>query len=375
MKLGGNEIAALRLGSAEVSAAYLGATQVWPSGFRLAGDLLSTSALSGVLSVGRPLAADLAAASTLAGAMSVHRALAGASASASAMTGDLSVYNEVLLAGDLVALSALSGGMSVSRALSGAVSSLSALTGAASVGRVLTGAAAAFSALGGAVRVQRSLSGALASVSAMAGSLTVEASVPTVVGTNSATSGNGLTLAVPVPTGAAGDLIVVVVTKRAAAARTASLSGYTPLYNDVGGGNLRRAACFYKVSDGTETTATVDFAGGNGASSAAIYRLAGASLIEGGAASSGTSTSVSFSGLSPSWGAAKTWWLAVVHGELTVTSSPPSGYANQISVNGSGAAGTMTQDRSFETATETPGSITLSAGVSNWRSYVIGVKA
>lgn len=176
MKLGGNEIAALRLGSADVAAAYLGAAQVWPSGFRLAGALLSTSALSGVLSVGRPLAGDLAAASALAGGLAVDRQLAGALATHSVMTGDLSVYDEVLLAGDLAALSAMSGAVSVSRALSGAASSLSAMSGAASVQRVLAGAAAALSALSGSIWVQRALAGAISSSATLAGALTVTSS-------------------------------------------------------------------------------------------------------------------------------------------------------------------------------------------------------
>lgn len=176
MKLGGNEITAIRLGDNEVVAAYLGSTLVWTAGVRLTGALLSTTALTGDMTVARPISGALAAAAALAGEMRVRRTLAGSLAASSALAGDIAVSEDVLLRGALSALSGMSGGLSVARALAGSVAALSTLSGAAAVERVLSGAAAAVSALAGTATVRRALAGSMASTAAFAGDLTVTSS-------------------------------------------------------------------------------------------------------------------------------------------------------------------------------------------------------
>jgi hypothetical protein len=176
MKLGGSDILALRLGSDNIVAAFLGATQVWPTGFYFSGALEAESEFAGSLSARRPMSSSLSAHSAGLGALGVLRPLSGALLAGSAFSGDLGVFDDVIFSGDMTVSSALSGAASVKRGVSGSMAALAALAGQPSIERGLGGAIAAIAAFSGAVRRKRGIAGAMAANAAFSGALTVESS-------------------------------------------------------------------------------------------------------------------------------------------------------------------------------------------------------
>ena len=265
MKHGGNEVTAIRLGGNEVVAAYLGSTLVWTAGERLAGALLSTTAWSGDVSVGRPLVAALDGVSSIEGVAEVARAFSGALVDNATLSGDLSVFEQVVFNAALAALSEVGAGVSVARVLAGLVGSLSAGSGAASIKRVLAAAKSALSTLSGTVRVRRALAGAMGSVSSASAALTVTPSARTfsVVGpcvSNTSSLNFGALSAGSI---AAGDLAIFIDYAKSSAAVPASVtpSGFTNVSNANNGVDIRGMISVKKL-DGTEGSVS-GMVGGN----------------------------------------------------------------------------------------------------------------
>jgi hypothetical protein len=151
---------------------------------------------------------------------------------------------------------------------------------------------------------------------------------------------------------------------------------WSSLYSTTGT-NIARAAQ-WKVADGTEDGLTITLNLGVTQQAAwQIYLISATEgnveVVAGGAASS---TNVTFNALSPSWGAADTLWIEVIHHANGPTvSSYSTNYADgaQTLATGADITGIATATRTANTATETPGNATLSSAQS-YTAYLIGVR-
>lgn len=252
MKVGGSEVVALRLGNDDVVAAYLGATQVWPTGFYLSGALAAESSLSGALAAIRPLSAAMSVLSDGGGALGVLRPLSGALLATSAFSGDLGVFEDVIFSGDLPAFSWLSGSVAVKRGIAGASVALSALSSATpAVKRGLSGAGAAVASLSGTVRRKRGLVGSLAANASLSGALTVEASGLTSIAFQ--TSAWVRAASITCPSIQAGDVAVLFdwAVNFTGVPTLAIPSGFTQISTNTG--TAHRGTVSYKVLSGTES--------------------------------------------------------------------------------------------------------------------------
>ena len=209
---------------------------------------------------------------------------------------------------------------------------------------------------------------------------------PTVETTNSgSTSGftTSATFAVPLPASiSAGDrLFIHIGLASSAGARTLTTpSGWTELYNVVGGGDLRRFVGYYKTASGSEGgTVTIT------ASAASIwatnsYRISGHGAgIEAATPATASSSAPNPPNLSPSWGSAKTLWIATC-GDVAGTAgsaTEPSGYGSLISVYhdivGNNACRAASARLESEAASEDPGAFTIPSSGNN-AATVIGIQ-
>lgn len=138
------------------------------------------------------------------------------------------------------------------------------------------------------------------------------------------------TFNVPILGGEVGDIILIVASVQANAARTISApSGWIELYTGVGGGNMRRQSAFYRIADGTEGANVTLSASGASRWMIVSYRVGkhhGA--IEAGTPATGNSSAATPPNLSPSWGMKPTLWIAVAADTANVLDRAgwPSGF-------------------------------------------------
>lgn len=134
---------------------------------------------------------------------------------------------------------------------------------------------------------------------------------------------------------------------------------------------------YTKIANGSEgSTVSITFSGLSGIYGMA-YRITGAGAgIEGATKSTGSGTTATFPSLSPSWGAAKTLWIAIgwVNTNGTPNMPAPTSYSNRLSATIAGPI-MSTSERQNNTGTEAPGSVNASSGgTTNWITALIGIQ-
>lgn len=186
---------------------------------------------------------------------------------------------------------------------------------------------------------------------------------------------------VPLPPGIqAGNLLIIAVTLRVSSARTTSTpSGWSPLYTTAGSTDLRRHSAYYRVADGTEGGTVRVSASGDARWGTVSYRVSSFSgTPEASSASLGSSSTPNSPSLSPSWGSAKTLWLAII-GQMPTSeggsvSSYPSGYTGGIfGASGGSIALTASAHRQLEASSEDPGAFSMPSSA-NWVAYTVAVR-
>jgi len=201
---------------------------------------------------------------------------------------------------------------------------------------------------------------------------------PTVRSTNSgALTTAGLTLTVTLPTGhAAGDLLIIGVSLNGSRTMSAP-AGWTLLANPTNTTENRHAV-WYKTRGASESNPAITWV--TTTEIGTWYSIAittgtwsGTPAI---ATAYGSSTTPNPPSLAPTWGYAKTLWLALNGWDYNRTSTTvPTNYTLMTYQAGSStvSAGHRTFQRSVEVATEDPGTITLSAS-DTWYAHTVAVK-
>lgn len=155
-------------------------------------------------------------------------------------------------------------------------------------------------------------------------------------------------------------------------------AGWTQIFNDNSGANLRYAA-FYRVSNGTEgasITVTTDSAQMSAHTSYRIRHYTG--VPESAVSVGGLSISPNPPVLGPAWGAALNAWFAVTGydvGTTTVTGYPANYTNDQRNdrANDATGVGQGTAWRSLNAANDNPGTYTLS-GAETWLANTVAVQ-
>jgi hypothetical protein len=174
-------------------------------------------------------------------------------------------------------------------------------------------------------------------------------------------------------------LLAFVASDIAASGTTITMTGWTSISNQQFGSAVR-STVFARVADGTEgATAAID----TSASEACAWHFYNISTwfgtiangCEAGTPAAAGSTNPNPPSLTPSWGALDTMWLAGAgnDGNVAITAGPAS-YTNFVNTrwaNTSGC-GIATARRELNTATEDPGTFTMST--EQWVAHTIAIR-
>lgn len=151
---------------------------------------------------------------------------------------------------------------------------------------------------------------------------------------------------------------------------------WTEIANNTQSTNVR-GILLSKVADGTEDSAALSITLSVAAQVAwTIWRITGCQGGVEAIANSGGTTTVTFSALTPSWGADDNLWLAVGHINSTPTVSPYStNYTNATRAAGSGTSRVTTEsvERELNAASETPSAWTIS-NVNGHVQYTVAIR-
>jgi hypothetical protein len=151
---------------------------------------------------------------------------------------------------------------------------------------------------------------------------------------------------------------------------------WTTAANNTSGTSVR-GMLFSKVADGTEGSAALSITLSVAAQVAwTIWRITGCESSVETAVTTGSTATVTFSALAPSWGALDTLWLAVAHINSTPTVSTYStSYTNPTRAAGTGTSRVTTEscERLLNTTTETPSAWTLS-GPNAHVQYTVAIR-
>lgn len=138
-----------------------------------------------------------------------------------------------------------------------------------------------------------------------------------------------------------------------------------------------RGALFSKVAGGTEASAALSITLGASVQAAwTIWRISGCEGSIEAVVSTGTTATVNFSALTPSWGADDTLWLAVGHFPGTqAVSTYSTSYSDATRSAGSGTGRVLTEscERLLNAASETPSSWTLAFSATHVQ-HVVAVR-
>jgi hypothetical protein len=174
-----------------------------------------------------------------------------------------------------------------------------------------------------------------------------------------------------------GELLLIFINANAGSNRTITApSGWTQIYLD-GDGTTLIAACYSKVSDGSEgSSIDVTFSSTTTARHGG-YRIGSyQGTPETVARATGTSAAPNSPSLSPSWGSAKTLWISSYHSQGAMGDEAsvvaPSSYTGLITSAGSSARFASSW-RKNETATEDPGAYSTAASDA-WRASTVAVR-
>jgi hypothetical protein len=157
---------------------------------------------------------------------------------------------------------------------------------------------------------------------------------------------------------------------------TTGVGSWTTLYSTTGA-NLARAA-LWKVADGTEDGLTLTLNLGVTQQAAwHIFLASSAQSVEYTASGATSSSTVTYTtALTPTWGSADTLWIAATHFVDTPTvTAYSSGYSDGTRTVSTGADNTsiFSQTLQSTSATETPGTATLSAS-KLYVNYVFAIR-
>jgi hypothetical protein len=182
----------------------------------------------------------------------------------------------------------------------------------------------------------------------------------------------------------AGDLLLVMLQSWNA---TSTANWFTPAggwnltISSLGSGQQRRLGVFYKVADGTEDGATVNFVTNNNAFNAwSVYQIRNyTGTPESSTVVTSTASAPDSGSLSPSWGTKDTLWITQA-GMFNATQVPqgaaPSLYEGLLEDFGNSASADRprhaTAHRFLRAASEDPGAWPNSAA--NWSAHTIGIQ-
>lgn len=151
---------------------------------------------------------------------------------------------------------------------------------------------------------------------------------------------------------------------------------WTTVANNNSGATVR-GMLFSKVADGTEGSAALSITLSAAAQVAwTIWRITGCQGAAETSVSTGSTATVTFGALAPSWGALDTLWIAVGHLNSSPTVSTYStSYTDPTRIAGTGVARQTTEscERLLNTSSETPSAWTISAA-SNHVQYTVAIR-
>jgi hypothetical protein len=206
---------------------------------------------------------------------------------------------------------------------------------------------------------------------------------PVVEGSNTGANAGGTgasNYSAPLPASiTTGELLLLFVSAGAGAARTVTTpTGWSSLFNAIGAGSVRRFCCFHKIANGSEGASVSVSASANSFWSSTAYRISG---FQGAPQAATTATGIASNpdppSLAPSWGSAKTLWIAAAGrdaGGASDFSAPPANYSALIQNGGSGSANhsaTASAYRELQGASENPGTFTSN---SDWAANTVAVR-
>lgn len=200
----------------------------------------------------------------------------------------------------------------------------------------------------------------------------VAGTFPVVEATNTGNGSSGTSYAVPLPAGiAAGDLLVIIVGVNATATLTTP-SGWTQLANAFSG--TQRLAVYYKIASGSEGSTVSVTASASASWATNSYRISNyQGTPEAGTPATGSSTAPNPPSLSPSWGSAKTLWIAAAANNGAASfSGTPANYGNQITGSAS-LVKTTSVRRELEASSDDSGAFTLSSS-NVWVAHTIAIR-
>jgi hypothetical protein len=206
---------------------------------------------------------------------------------------------------------------------------------------------------------------------------------PVIEGSNTGANAGGTgasNYSAPLPASiTAGELLLLFVSAGAGAARTVTTpTNWSSLFNAIGAGSVRRFCAFYNVANGSEGASVTVQASANSFWSSTAYRISGfQGAPEAATTATGTASNPDPPSLSPSWGSAKTLWIAAAGrdaGGASDFSASPANYSGLIQNGGSGSANhsaTASAYREFQGASENPGTFTSN---SDWAANTVAIR-
>lgn len=168
----------------------------------------------------------------------------------------------------------------------------------------------------------------------------------------------------------AGDFLLVAFTCGNASAPTVTWDNttagtWTSIVTAVQGVGNVRGSLYSKVADGTEGSAALSIGLSVSAQASwTIWRITGCQGAVETVSAAGTTTTVTFSALAPTWGAEDTLWMAIAHIANTPTVSTYStSYTDPTRSAATGTSRNVTEscERLLNTSSETPSAWTLSS--------------
>jgi hypothetical protein len=209
----------------------------------------------------------------------------------------------------------------------------------------------------------------------------VTGAFPVVQATNSSGTtnfGSETTHAAALPASiSSGDLLLLFVSISTAANTLTTPSGWTSLFNTT---NTIRFACYYKVASGSEGASVNVTASTAEKWACNSYRVTGyQGTPEAGTSATGSSANPNPPSVSPSWGSAKTLWIAASADNALSTTTPtaPTDYGNLVNhshtVIGINQLRTASVRRELEASSEDPGTFTL-GGSGAWVAQTVAVR-
>lgn len=151
---------------------------------------------------------------------------------------------------------------------------------------------------------------------------------------------------------------------------------WTTVASDTQSTNIR-GTLLSKVADGTEGSAALSITLSAAAQVAwTIWRITGCESSVATVSATGSTVTVTFGALAPSWGAEDSLWIAVAHLRSTPgVSAYSTGYTDPTGAVGSGVARVSTRsvELLLNAATETPSDWTL-GGATNHVQYTVAIR-